>query len=144
MLFSEATGHRVMTTDTASTVGVLSDFVVDPATAKVIALRLKRSQGTGATLHWEDLTSFGPDTVTVASVEAIAEARDRAAELITKPADIVGKQLLTDTGIGLGTVTDIDFNPANGEVVSLLISGGLIDGGRLIGCGSYAVIVKDA
>lgn len=142
MLFSEATGHRVMSTDTATTVGTVNGFVVDASAARVVAMRLKGSSG-GDTLHWEDLTSFGTDTVTVPSAGVITDARGRTAELDTKAAELHGKRVLTDAGTDVGTVADIDFNPANGSLIAILTSGGIIYADRLIGCGSYAVVVKD-
>jgi sporulation protein YlmC with PRC-barrel domain len=144
MLFSEAKGRGVMSTDTASTVGTVAGFLVDPPAARVLALRLKKTSGGGDTLHWEDLTAFGADQVTVTSADVIANARGRAAELDSRAAELVGKRILTDAGDEAGTVTDVDFNPDNGAVVSLITSNGTIYGSRLVGCGSYAVIVKDA
>lgn len=143
MLFSEATNHPVMSIDRASTVATIGSFLVDPATATVVAMRVKRFAGRGDTLHWQDLTAFGLDAVTIPSAQVIGQARDTAAELARAHPDLIGKRLLTDTGAELGVVTDVDFNPANGAVVELLTSGGPIQGDRLIGCGSYAVVVKD-
>jgi sporulation protein YlmC with PRC-barrel domain len=142
MLFSEAKGRGVMSTDTATTVGTVDGFLVDPPSARVVALRLKKTSGSGDTLHWEDLTSFGTDHVTVSSADVISAARGRAAELHAKSTDLVGKRILTDAGDEIGTVTDVDFDPGNGAVVSLITSQDSIYGSRLVGCGSYAVIVR--
>lgn len=143
MLFSEATGHPVMGTDTARTVGTVDRFLVDPVTPGVVALLLRKTESAGDTLHWEDLTAFGADAVTVTSAEAITAARGRAAELAGKSSELVGKRLLTDAGAEIGTVTDVDFNPANGALVSLITSAGPVYSNRLIGCGSYAAVVTD-
>jgi sporulation protein YlmC with PRC-barrel domain len=144
MLFSEAKGRGVMSTDTATRAGTVDGFVVDAPSARVVALRLKKTPGSGDTLHWEDLTSFGTDHVTVRSADVISAARGRAAELDAKSAELVGKRILTDAGDEIGTVTDVDFNPDNGAVVSLITSQDTIYGSRLVGCGSYAVIVRNA
>lgn len=144
MLFSEAKGRGVMSTDTASTAGTIDGFIVDAPAARILALRLKKTFGRGDTLHWEDLTAFGTDTVTITSTEVVTSARGRAADMDTKAAELVGKRVLTDAGNENGTVTDVDFNPDNGAVISLITSHGTIYGSRLIGCGSYAVIVTDA
>jgi sporulation protein YlmC with PRC-barrel domain len=65
------------------------------------------------------------------------------AELSAKQSEVIGKRLLTDAGAEIATVTDVDFDPANGAVVSLITASGPVYGRRLIGCGSYAVIIKD-
>jgi sporulation protein YlmC with PRC-barrel domain len=144
MLFSEAVGRRVLSTGTAETVGTVAGFVVDPATAQVVAIRLKKTHGSGNTLHWPDLASFGADDVTVPSADAITSASGTAADLDTKNAELLGKRLLTDAGTEIGTVDDIDFDPASGAVISLQTPNGPVNGDRLIGCGSYAVIVRDS
>ncbi|MEV6527332.1 PRC-barrel domain-containing protein [Longispora sp. NPDC051575] len=132
-----------MTTDTASTIGKLSALIVDPTIGQVLALRLRKTTGPGDTLHWEDLTAFGPDAVTIPTAAAVTSARDRAAELDDKAAELIGKRVLTDTGNDLGAVADIDFDPASGTIISLVTPGGPVYGDRLRGCGSYAVIVTD-
>lgn len=144
MLFSEATGRTVLSTGTAETVGTVSGFLVDPVTAQVVAIRLKKTPGSGDTLHWADLTSFGADNLTVTTADVITHATGPAKDLNTEAAVMLGKRLLTDAGTDIGTVGDIDFDPASGAVISLQTTNGPVYGDRLIGCGSYAVIVKDS
>ena len=43
MLFSEAIGRKVVSTDTATTVGIVTDYVVDPALPGVVALTLAKT-----------------------------------------------------------------------------------------------------
>ncbi|HWG98940.1 MAG TPA: PRC-barrel domain-containing protein [Pilimelia sp.] len=143
MLFSEATGRPVLSTGSASTVGTVDGFLVDPAAARVVALRLKNTEGDGDTVHWEDLTAFGADAVTVPGPDAVAAARGRAAELDTKSAGLLGKRLLTDAGAEIGSVVDVAFDPATGRVESLLTGTEPVRGDRLVGCGSYAAVVRD-
>ena len=54
---------------------------------------------------------------------------------------LLGKRVLTTFGEDLGPVTDVDFDPDSGAVISLVLAGGDISGNRLIGIGSYAAIV---
>lgn len=140
--FSEVAKRPVMSTDAARTVGVVTGFVIDPDSKRVIALRLTKTSASGDTLHWEDLTAFGPDAITVPSDAVIVAARGPAAELRGNDADVMGKRLLTDAGTELGTVVDIDFDPETGAVQYLISADDRIAGSRLLGCGSYAVIVR--
>lgn len=140
MLFSEAEGRQVLSTGTAATVGTVEGFLVDPASARVVAVRLK-SPGNGDTLHWRDVTSFGADLVTISSADVIVAASGQAAELDTKAARLPGKRILTDGGVELGTVRDVEFNPDNGSVIAIVTAAGPVSGERLLGCGSYAVVV---
>lgn len=67
MLFSETAGRQVVSATEARTVGIVDGFVVDPATASVVALRLKKTDGSGDTLVWEHIHAIGPDAVIVRS-----------------------------------------------------------------------------
>lgn len=142
MLRSEAIGRHVLSTGSAMTVGTVAGFIVDPATARIVAIRLKKTPGSGDTLHWPDLTSFGTDNVTVPSVEVITQATGTAEALDSKSGEMVGKRVVTDAGAEAGVVEDFEFDPVSGTVTCLRTSQGQVNGDRLIGCGSYAVIVK--
>ncbi len=144
MLFSVARSHKVMSTQSATTVAKVAGFIVDPAGPRVLALRLAKTHGNGDTLHWEDLVGFGPDAVTVAGEDALTTARGRAAELSGKQFELLGKRVLDDRGDEVGQVQDLDFDPETGAITTVLTSQGPIEGDRLIGCGSYAVVVNAA
>lgn len=140
--FSEALKRPVMTTAGARSVGSVSGFVVDPVSRRLLALRLAKTPGSGDIVLWEDLTAFGPDAVTLPTDAPVSEARGRVAELGGKDAELVGKRMLTDAGAELGTVDDVDFDPGTGSISYLMSADDRIAGDRLIGCGSYAVVVR--
>ena len=143
MLFSQARKRAVVNTSTATRVARVEGFVVLPGPARVALLRLGKVSGAGTLLAWGDLQGFGPDAVTVASDAAIRPARDdleRRAE--NKDLEILGKRVLSEQGTDLGTVTDVDFDPATGEVTSLITKTEIIAGQRLLGLGGYAAVVS--
>lgn len=142
MLFTETRGRPVMNTSTATTEGKISHPLVDPHTSRVVGFALSKTHGKANTLHWEDLRHFGPDAVTVDSADAVAEPRGRAAELSAKHMEILGKRVLTDQGDELGEVDDLHFDPDSGEVVALVTAAGPLEAERMIGLGSYALIIK--
>lgn len=140
-LFSEATGRPVISTENARTVGVIAGFIIGTASKRIIALRLSKTKVDGDTLRWDDLTAFGPDAVTVPSEAIIGSAGEPASELSVEEAEVLGKRLLTDAGVELGMVDDVEFDPASGALQHLITAADRVAGDRLIGCGSYAVIV---
>ncbi len=142
MLFSEASGQKVVSTGNASTVGHVDSFVIDPSVHKVVALSLKKTPGTGTMLPWADVTAFGVDAVTVSGDHLIVDEAGDFAELNGKHHDILKKKILTSTGQQVGTVRDIDFDPADGAILGILTDDQPIDGSTLLGVGSYAVVVK--
>jgi sporulation protein YlmC with PRC-barrel domain len=56
--------------------------------------------------------------------------------------EIVGKLVLTERGMELGSITDVDFDPETGAVTTLLTKTETIAGQRMIGLGGYAVVVS--
>ncbi|HYN73275.1 MAG TPA: PRC-barrel domain-containing protein [Nakamurella sp.] len=142
MLFSEAMGRKVVSTDTASTVGQVSDYVVDPRLPGIVALTLSRTSSRGSALPWPNIIAFGVDAVTVPGAAAVVEADQYLAELAGKPHTLLHKRVLTTSGVQLGTVLDVDFDPNLGRLAALILERGPIDAARLLGVGSYAVMMQ--
>jgi sporulation protein YlmC with PRC-barrel domain len=141
MRFSEATGRQVVSTSTAKTVGVIDEFIVDARRRAVVAISLKKTEG-GDTLLWTDIAAFGADAVTVTSVAKIVDAAPAIVALSGKESRLVGKRVLTADGDDIGTVDDVEFDADTGTITSLLLAGGDVAGARLVGVGSYAVVVR--
>lgn len=141
MLFSDADGRQVVSTATAGTVGKVHGFVVDPASRQVVALELKKTDE-GDTLAWTDIAAFGADAVTVDDAEVIREADGEIAELTGKDHRLVGKRVLSAVGDELGKVGDVAFDPESGAVTGLIVEKEELSGERLLGVGSYAVVIK--
>lgn len=141
MLFSEATGHKVVSTITADTVGRVHGFVVDARGPNIAALQLKKTDS-GNTLRWQDVTAFGVDAVTVPGAERITDGGDDLGPLLDKRNHVLGKRVLATSGDELGKVKDVDFDPATGAVLALVLDDGHVEGRRLVGVGSYAVVVQ--
>lgn len=140
MRFSAAVGRQVVGADTADTVGQVAGFVVDPVGRRVLAVQVKKSRS-GNTLPWSNISAFGDDAVIVGGMDAIGEPDEENVALTGKDHDVVGKRVLTSAGNELGTVADVDFDPASGAITSLLLDTGDVAGVRLVGVGSYAVVV---
>jgi uncharacterized protein YrrD len=142
MLFSEARKREVVNTTTATRVARVEGFVVLPGPARVALLRLGKVKGAGNLLSWDDLQGFGPDAVTVATDAVIRAPRDEWEQRAeNNELEILGKRVLTERGMGLGPITDVDFDPETGAVTSLITKTETIPGQQLIGLGSYAAVV---
>lgn len=143
MLFSQARKRDVVNTATATRVGRVDGFVVLPGPPRVALLRLGKVTGAGTLLAWDDLGGFGPDAVTVSTDAVIRPARDALeARAEDNDLEILGKRVLTERGMDLGTVTDVDFDPETGAVTTLITKSDTIAGQRLIGLGGYATVVS--
>ncbi|MFE9427407.1 PRC-barrel domain-containing protein [Kitasatospora sp. NPDC006697] len=148
MRFTETTGHPVVSATEATTVGVVAGFVLDPTGGRVAALRLRKTSGVGNLLAWSRIHAVGPDAVIVRPDEAPpADDEEAAAALDTladKHREPLGKRVLTELGEEAGTVTDLDFDPETGEVLTLYTTAGEVAGHRTIGLGGYALVIGAA
>ena len=143
MRIRDAKGRKVVSTDTATSVGKVEAFLIDPGTRSITALRLAKVTGDADYLSWEDLR-FGPDAVIVASSDRLRPERDDTeAHVASNDLEPIGKLVLDDSGTALGTVEDVEFDPTSGAIVELDLGDlGRVAGDRLIGLGAYAVVVR--
>lgn len=140
MLFSEADGHKVVSTSTAESVGKVAGFLVDAGSRAVAAVKVKKAPA-GDSLAWADIVGFGADAVTVADAAAITAAPSYLAELDDKAHRLLGKRVLSAGGDELGSVSDIDFDVGSGTLTELVMADQTVAAHRLLGVGSYAVVV---
>jgi sporulation protein YlmC with PRC-barrel domain len=139
--FSEAMGRKIVSLATAETVGLLGEFVVDPHSHRVVALGVTKSKA-GDTLRWESIESFGPDAITVSDADKIAGADQEAADLSGKAHALVGKRVLVTIGDQIGEVDDVEFDAESGVLTAIYLPGQELEATRLVGVGSYAVVVQ--
>ena len=143
MLFSHARKRDVVNTATATRVARVDGFVVLPGPARVALLRLAKVSGAGTLLAWEDVRGFGPDAVTIATDAVIRPPRDGLEQRAEdNDLEILGKRVITERGMELDSITDVDFDPETGAVTTLLTKTETIAGQRMIGLGGYAVVVS--
>jgi uncharacterized protein YrrD len=138
----EALQRDVVSTSSADTIGGVDGFVIAAGPARIVTLRLNRTAHDDANLlDWSELSAFGRDAITVGSPSVLRAARDQAEAIAAaRSHDLLGKTTLTENGDGLGTVTDIDFDPASGVITAILTDRHEIPGPRLLALGSHAAI----
>ena len=144
MMFSDVVGHKVVATDTAVTVAKVADLVVDARTRTVVGLTLSKVQGDGSALPWANLKAIGTDAVTVASADAVVVPDEQLAQLADKKHSMMGKRVLSTAGVEIGTLKDVDFDPADGRLVGLILDTQAVDASYLLGCGAWAVVLRSA
>ena len=145
MRLREAYGRKVVSTDDAETIGRLEAFVIDAEQRSVVGFRLAKVRGDRPFLSWSDLQGFGNDAVTVPSAGVLRLASDEAEErAASKGSQPIGKPVLSEWGTVLGKVEDVDFDEGSGALVGFdLGDAGSVASDRLLGLGSYAVVVRE-
>jgi uncharacterized protein YrrD len=145
MRLKAARGTKVVNLVDAETVGTVDGYVIDPARHAIVALRLGKVSDDHSFLSWTALQAFGPDAVTVAGADRLRPvADDLERRAASKDLQVVGKPVLTQSGNALGKIEDAEFDPESGAIVAFHLDTGAVTGDRLIGVGSYAVVVADA
>lgn len=141
MRISEARHRQVVATSTATGVGRVDGFVVTAGPGRIESLRLGKVDGAGSLVTWSDLSAFGVDAVTVATPDVIRGPRDEGEKRASGPdCDLIGKPAIAETGAGLGTVTDAEFDPETGAIRTIMTDRQEIPGDALIGLGAYAAV----
>lgn len=140
MRWSEALGREVVDTSTAEAVGKVDALVVDPDDSSITGMVIGDK-----IVSWADTGGIGSDAVTVSCSETLRAPRtateEGAAHGRTRP---LAKPIFTEHGYTLGELADIEFDPVTGAVQQLITGDDHIAGSRLMGAGSFAVIVSSA
>jgi uncharacterized protein YrrD len=146
MRFTEIHGRKVVSLADAETLGRVDRYVIDPGRHAVVALRLSRVRGDACFLSWADLHAFGADAVTVDDASRLRPAADEAEErAASKDLQVIGKLVLGTSGTVLGKGEDVEVDGESGAIVAVdLGEAGTVAGDRIVGLGSYALVVTDA
>ena len=136
-------GQSVIGLDTAEEIGKVKHFVVATDLHTIERLHVDGRRKKAVFVDWEDLESFGTDRVMVTSAGAVHES-DSARDIDAAKGDVVplGSRILDDAGYDLGTVADVIFDSATGDLVSVLASDGTeFPRDALHSLGSFALVV---
>jgi uncharacterized protein YrrD len=146
MRFTDIHGRKVVNLEDAETLGRVDSYVVDPARHAVVALQLSRVKGDACFLSWADLHALGADAVTVSDAARLRRAANETEErAASKEFQVIGKLVLSESGTVLGTGEDVEVDGESGTIVAVdLGEAGTVAGDRIIGLGSYALVVTDA
>jgi len=138
-----ALGHPVVATANAEELGQAEGIAIDPSSSRIVALHVGGSKGSARFVPWEQISSFGADAVMVNDAGAIRSTTGPFEQRVADgEGDVLAKRVLTDGGDELGTVDDVDFDPDDGRLQSLRIGNESIAADRLLGIGTYAVVVR--
>lgn len=140
MRWKHAMGREVVDTRTAETVGKIGGFVVEPADSKIAAVIVGSK-----IVSWSDAGGIGPDALMVNGADVLTDpSSDTEAAAVDGKGDPISKTVFTEDGFDIGTLVDIVFDPESGAIDDLVLADDDIAGARLMGIGSFAVVVASA
>ncbi len=132
----DAVDKPVIHHETAEQAGHVRSIVVDPTNRTAIALVVAEGR-TSRVVDWTDVHSVGADAVIVNHVRDVGPDEDR---LVSGAQDPLKKRVLSDQGNEHGSVSDVMIDES-GLVQSIDVDGESINGARLRGIGSYALVI---
>ena len=130
-------GKPIIHHETAEQVGQVRSVAIDPSTRSAVAVVTAEGRSSRV-IEWTDVHSIGPDAVIVDRVRDLRPDEDRLASGAQDP---IKKRVLSDRGNEHGSVTDVIVDEA-GLVQMIDIDGVSVDGTRLRGLGSYALVIE--
>lgn len=138
---SDLMGKEVLSRSSAERLGRIVHVAIVAEPPSIEALVVKSGRRSGL-VHWNEVDSVGPDAVIVTDDASLHDAADDHEKRIVGGAtDPLGKRALADTGNQIGEVDDVDIDPSQGTVEAVIAAGESIAASRLLGAGSYAVVV---
>lgn len=142
--FNAATGRPVVGSDDAETVGKVKGFIVNPAGNRIDAVHVAGRGNRAEIVAWSSIRTFGNDAVMAESSQALdSVSDDRETAAVKGDISLRGARVLSTTGFEAGTVDDVRFDPASGELTEIVTDQGSIDVERVRALGSYALVVSE-
>ncbi len=140
MRWSDTLGREVVDTSTAEGVGRVNALIVDAPASSITGFVIG-----DRVVSWSDTGGIGSDVLTIGGTDILraphSDAEKGAADGRTLP---LHKLVLTEDGYGLGDLADIEFDPVTGAIENLVLADDNLAGSRLLGVGSFAVLVTSA
>ena len=138
---AEVIGRPVLDLATATTIGRIDDFSVDPAARRATGLHLAKSAA-GDWVSWDQITAVGPDAVTIQSAEVVSTHAGDPTDRALRKGGALGGRVLSDQGREVGSLDDVEIDD-DGAIVSLLVGDRRVEAADLLGIGTYATVVRD-
>jgi sporulation protein YlmC with PRC-barrel domain len=138
MRWRDARHRDVVDTATAQRIGRLDGLVVDPDASAIVGVVVGER-----VVDWSDAGGIGHDAVTVSHEDLLHLPRsDAERAAVDGDTELLGKTVITEGGVDVGTVDDIDFDAESGVLERLHVGDDDVEGSRLLGAGSYAVVIS--
>ena len=141
MNLSDLTDRPVLDLSTATTVGKVSDFVIDPATRRVVGFHLASVKGPASWLSWQAMNSLGADAVTIDRSDVLTQPPEHSRGL--RADKVIGGRVLTDSGRELLNLADFEIDAETGQITAIRIGDHAMPADALLGVGRYATVVVD-
>lgn len=140
---SEADGEPVLSRESAERVGKVRHVVIDVPGRRIAALHVDGRRRKAQMVDWSAITGFGPDSVIIDSERSLrSPGEGEELEVASGHLDLEGRLVLSDEGLELGRITDIVFDEATGELLTIETDREEHPAASLRTIGPYCVILR--
>ena len=142
MLLTATLGERIVSKETAETLGSVDGVVIEAEQRRLVALTSGKGRKVRV-IPWGEVSGVGSAAVVVERDDAAREpAEGNERQQARGDTALMGGLVLSDRGNALGAVVDVEYDAATGALTSIRTSQSLtLSGDRLRAIGSYAWIV---
>ena len=115
----EVMSLTIVTLDTATAVGEVRDVLFDPSRSRVIGFTV-RGRGLLSSpliglLPVETVGAIGHDAVMITSATGVVSQREGMDAAVAQQVDVIGREVVSDTGARLGEIVDVILEVDRGE-----------------------------
>jgi uncharacterized protein YrrD len=132
---SELIGMPLITLDTADVVGEVRDVLTDPQAATVAAFTVRGrgllSPALIGVLPIDRVHAIGRDALIIATADTVVAGDEPGLQPTDQP-EVIGRSVVTGSGDGLGTVTDLVVEVEDGAAAVVGLEIERADGQRLL------------
>lgn len=140
--FESAEGRSVVAADTATNIGEVKGFLVDPTATRIDSIHISGRGRRASIVPWASIQSFGNDAVVVTEAEAPERVEgDHDTQAVKGNITLQGTRVLTTAGFEAGTVDNVMFDTDSGQITGATTTEGRVDADRFKALGSYALII---
>lgn len=140
--FSQAEDTPVYSKSSADQVGRVIRYVVDARARQVAAIHVTGRRRKALFVDWANVVGFGPDAVVIDDGDHLRQPGNEHEERVARGRlDLRGRRVLTDAGLDIGPLTDVEFDEATGGIELIETRRARVRGAGLLTIGPYAVIV---
>ena len=124
---SEMIGLPVIAAGEGIQVGTVTEVVLDIDSATVFCLLLAEVPDVSRGVLMTDIYRIGEDAVMLRDEKCIGDMAPLLNQGGLYPTrGIFGKDIITETGSNIGILTDMQFDPATGELIRYVVSDGIL------------------
>ena len=116
MNLSDLAGRPVLDLTTATNVGKVADFVIDPVTRRIVGFHLADVKGPAYWLSWDAMNALGADALTIDRPDVLTEPPEHSRGL--RADKVIGGRVLTDSGRELRNLVDFEIDADTGQITA--------------------------